>query len=439
MTLRVAEHFEKSDTGRQRRANEDSFFVRAPLFVVADGMGGAQAGEVASQLAAETFAAGLPEQGTSEQRLEARAREANSRIHAVSREDRALNGMGTTLTAAYLDGDELALAHVGDSRAYLLRDGELTRLTRDHTLVDELVRRGELTEDEAAEHPQRSIITRALGPEPEVEIDLHSHPARAGDVILLCSDGLTGMIGEDDVRTILGGADSLAAAGRALVDAANEAGGRDNITVVLVRLEDVEPGSGAVAADGTAELTHAGGVSGLRADDVRAAVAAAEATAADDRAGGAEGARARRQAGARRGGRGRVGQDPPAAAPSPPRVVPPRGTKERAQAPLPRRIKLLAATAATIIVIGGLGVAGWLASRAVFFVGTDGDGMVTVYRGVPWDLPAGIHLYESYFVSGVPASEVPTVRRDALLDHRLRSREDVQSLISQLELGQIER
>ncbi|HEX7291832.1 MAG TPA: Stp1/IreP family PP2C-type Ser/Thr phosphatase, partial [Conexibacter sp.] len=242
--LRVAEHFEKSDTGRQRRANEDSFFVRAPLFVVADGMGGAQAGEVASRLAAETFAAGLPDDGTPEQRLERRAREANQRIHDVSQEDRALNGMGTTLTAAYLDGDELALAHVGDSRAYLLRDGELSRLTRDHTLVEELVRRGELTEQEAAEHPQRSIITRALGPEPDIDVDLHTHRVHAGDVLLLCSDGLTGMIGEDEVASILSGAASLRDAGRALVDAANAAGGRDNITVVLFRLESVAGAGG---------------------------------------------------------------------------------------------------------------------------------------------------------------------------------------------------
>jgi cell division protein FtsW (lipid II flippase)/serine/threonine protein phosphatase PrpC len=256
MSLRVAEHFEKSDTGRQRRANEDSFFVRAPLFVVADGMGGAQAGEVASRLAAETFSAGLPDDGTSEQRLEARVREANTRIHEVSQEDRALNGMGTTLTAAYLDGDELTLAHVGDSRAYLLRDGELSRLTRDHTLVEELVRRGELTAQEAAEHPQRSIITRALGPEPDIDIDLHTHRVHAGDVLLLCSDGLTGMIGEDEVQGLVAGATSLRDAGRALVDAANEAGGRDNITVVLFRLEEV--GAGTANADRAGGIAFAG-------------------------------------------------------------------------------------------------------------------------------------------------------------------------------------
>jgi serine/threonine protein phosphatase PrpC len=394
--LRVAEHFEKSDTGRQRRANEDSYFVRAPLFVVADGMGGAQAGEVASRLAAEAFARGLPDAGTPEERLEARVREANSRIHEVSQEDSALAGMGTTLTAAYLDGDELALAHVGDSRAYLLRDGELTRLTRDHTLVEELVRRGELTEDEAAEHPQRSIITRALGPEDEVEVDLRTHPVRAGDVLLLCSDGLTGMISEAEVAGILQGASSLAAAARSLVAAANDAGGRDNITVVLFRIEDADRAGGLSAAGlgrGAGDADRAGG--------------AGEAVPAAPPAGTLP----RRQ-------------DPPATAPG---------------RPLPRRVKLIAATAATAIVIGALATAGWLASRAVFFIGTNDSGRVTVYRGLPWDLPAGIHLYEQYYVSGTPASVVPAARRDALLDHRLRSRNDVRSLIAELELGQLDR
>jgi len=396
--LRVAEHFEKSDTGRQRRANEDSFFVRAPLFVVADGMGGAQAGEVASRLAAETFAAGLAEEGTSEQRLEERVRAANTRIYDVSQEDRALNGMGTTLTAAYLDGDELALAHVGDSRAYLLRDGDLSRLTRDHTLVEELVRRGELTEQEAAEHPQRSIITRALGPEPDIDVDLHTHRVHAGDVLLLCSDGLTGMIGEDDVQEILSGAASLRDAGRALVDAANEAGGRDNITVVLFRVDEV--------ATGTA------GRAGGAGETITAAPPAESSSPATG---------------------------PARSSARTPRTVPPRGSRERAEGPLPRRVKVIAALAATVIVLGALGVAGWLASRAVFFVGTNDSGMVTVYRGVPWDLPAGIRLYESFYVSGVPAAVVPVARRDTLLDHRLRSRNDARSLISELELGQLDR
>jgi protein phosphatase len=413
--LRVAEHFEKTDTGRARRANEDAFYARAPLFVVADGMGGAQAGEVASRLAAETFAAGLPEEGTAEERLTDRVREANRRIHERSEADRGLSGMGTTVTAVYADGDELAIAHVGDSRAYLLRDGDLTRLTRDHTLVDELVRRGKLTEQEAAEHPQRSIITRALGPEPFVEVDTRTHRVQDGDVLLLCSDGLTSMIGEPDVEAILRAGDGLAASGRALVAAANDAGGRDNITVVLVRFAEV-----AGAAPAADDATRAGG-SALQAEDVRRAVAEAETLADARPAAAAVTATA-------------ASPRPPAA----PRAAPSRSPREdRARGPLPRRVKLFAALAATVIVLGGLGVAGWMASRAVFFVGTDSRGMVTVFRGVPWDLPAGIHLYESFYVTGVPASELSGTRRGELLDHRLRSRDDVRELTAQLELGKL--
>ena len=163
--LRAADTIAQTDTGRQRQGNEDSAFARAPVFVVADGMGGARAGEVASKIAIQAFEQGLPDTGSAEERLAARAREANERIHELSRSERELEGMGTTLTAAYLDDSEVAIAHVGDSRAYLFRDGKLKRLTKDHSLVEELVDRGKLTEEQAAEHPQRSIITRALGPE----------------------------------------------------------------------------------------------------------------------------------------------------------------------------------------------------------------------------------------------------------------------------------
>src|SRR6201997_2886424 len=237
--LRAAETIAKTDTGRQRRDNEDSAYARAPVFVVADGMGGAQAGEVASRIAIEAFEHGLPGDGSPEERLASRVREANHQIYERSRADRGRAGMGTTLTAAYVDDAHVAIAHVGDSRAYLFRDGTLQRLTQDHSLVDELVRRGKLTEEQAAEHPQRSIITRALGPEPDVEVDTWTYPARAGDVVLLCSDGLTSMISEERVKATLLEHDNLDEAGDALIREANEAGGRDNITVVLFRLEEI--------------------------------------------------------------------------------------------------------------------------------------------------------------------------------------------------------
>lgn len=400
--LRVAEHAELTDTGRARRANEDHFLVRAPLFVVADGMGGAQAGEVASRLAAETFADGLGDGDSLERRLAARVEDANRRIHRRAREDRARAGMGTTLTAVYVDDEELVVAHVGDSRAYLWRDGELTRLTRDHSLVDELVRRGKLTEEEAAEHPQRSIITRALGPEPDVEVDTRTYRGRDGDVLLLCSDGLTSMISEDDVAALLRDATDLDAAARALVDAANDAGGRDNITVVLARLEEV---AGAVGDDGEQPTrAHAGPVGGR---------AVGEAPTVEQR-------RAR---------------PTPAAGAAPAVVAAERRHAARGHQPLPRRVKVIAAVISTAIVLALVGIAGMFATRAVFFIGTNDHGMVTVYRGLPFELPAGIALYSEYSVSGVPAVELPAERRERLLDHQLRSRSDVRDLIAQLERG----
>jgi serine/threonine protein phosphatase PrpC len=234
--LRVAEQYAGTDTGRQRRANEDSLLARAPLFVVADGMGGAQAGEVASRIAVESFQGGLQDSSEPEQALASLARGANSRIHELSHSHAEQAGMGTTLTAIYVGEREVFIAHVGDSRAYRLRDGELLRLTDDHSLVDELLRQGRLTPEEAVEHPQRSVITRALGPEGDVEVDTRSYEARGGDVYLLCSDGLTTMVPEDRLAAVLLAHEALRDAGEALIATANEAGGRDNITVVLARL-----------------------------------------------------------------------------------------------------------------------------------------------------------------------------------------------------------
>ena len=245
--LRIAEHWYASDLGRQRQGNEDNFFVRAPLFVVADGMGGAQAGEVASEIAVRSFDDELPN-GSLPEALASVIEQANKRIHDKARADESLHGMGTTTTAAYVDDDEVVIAHVGDSRAYLLRDGELIRLTKDHSLVGELVARGKLTEEQAEQHPQRSVITRALGPEASVQVDVDIFPAKAGDLFLLCSDGLTSMVHEPKLRPLFQDGDSLETLGKRLIDSANAAGGRDNITVILFRLEAVEPREGEPAA-----------------------------------------------------------------------------------------------------------------------------------------------------------------------------------------------
>ena len=208
MTLRIDDQAVRTDTGRQRNANEDSLFTRAPLFVVADGMGGAQAGEVASKTAAESFDRELPA-GPPERVLRETIEAANRTIHERARSDPDLAGMGTTITAAIVDleAEEVAIGHVGDSRAYRLRGGKLERLTRDHSLVEEMRRKGQLTEAQAEDHPQRSIITRALGPEPEVEVDLQTVPAQAGDVFLICSDGLTTMLGDEQIGRPAGAGD----------------------------------------------------------------------------------------------------------------------------------------------------------------------------------------------------------------------------------------
>src|SRR3954454_14628544 len=246
--LRVVDSFCKTHTGRQRRANEDSVYARAPLFVVADGMGGAQAGEVASKMSVEKLAQGLPVgDAPAEERLADRVQEANASIYELQQRDAELSGMGTTTTAAYVGEDEAAIAHVGDSRAYLFRDGQLEQLTEDHWLVEEFRRQGKLTGQAPRAPPQKSSITRALGPEPFVEVDRMTKRLRDGDVLLICSDGLTSMIDETDVERIVEGAGELREAGEGLVAAANEAGGRDNITVVLIRVGDVE-GTGAAAS-----------------------------------------------------------------------------------------------------------------------------------------------------------------------------------------------
>jgi serine/threonine protein phosphatase PrpC len=387
--LRVAEQYAVSDTGRQRRANEDSLLARAPLFVVADGMGGAQAGEVASRIAVEAFQQGLGDTSEPEARLAALALEANAHIYELSHTHAEQAGMGTTLTALYVGEEEVSIAHVGDSRAYCLRDGELLRLTDDHSLVDELMRQGRLTPEEAVEHPQRSVITRALGPEGTVEIDTRSYRARPGDVYLLCSDGLTTMVTEELLATELLAHPRLRDAGEALVGAANEAGGRDNITVLLLRLEEVELGGSAYAEHEHDTLT---GVP---------AVAAPIRTHART--------------------------------PRHPSV--PDGASRTARKTSLRRAVVLSCV---LVVLGLLGSGVYLGLQSIYFIGTNGRGLVTLFQGVPYQLPAGVKLYSSQYVSGVSASTLTPARRRTLLDHSLRSEADAGQLIRSLELEQLD-
>ena len=419
--LRVVETFHETHVGRHRSANEDDMFVRSPLFVVADGMGGAQAGEVASRTAVEAFEEELPA-GDPADAIVARVEAANQRIHQLAAENSEYAGMGTTCTAAYVtDDDRLVVAHVGDSRCYLWRDGDLVRLTRDHSLVGELVARGRLTEEQAESHPQRSVITRALGAEAAVRVDREIYEAKAGDVVLLCSDGLTTMVTERQIQTVLEIGGPLAELGRGLVYAANNAGGKDNITVIMFRLDraDGETVEAAEAAEEQAsepseddDITLTGDEA-LRVEDVQAAVAEAEADTPPARtaplpAGAAEEPLSRRDATA--------------------------GKPQRKRRRIPAA--LIVSTVLLLIVL----FAAWSATRAVYFVGTDDRDhrTITIFRGLPYELPGNFKLYERVTGSGLTLEAVPAKRRGSFTDHKLRSRDDAEDLVAAAEKGTLD-
>jgi PPM family protein phosphatase len=231
--MNVGAYARASDTGKRRRHNEDSYVVAPPLFAVADGMGGAQAGEVASKLAAAALEETDPGSIKGEERLVSLIQEANRRVHERAAADPTTSGMGTTMTAALVEDSVVIFGHVGDSRAYLFRDGKLEQLTEDHSLVNELLKSGKLSPEEAEAHPQRSVITRAVGTDPDVDVDTFVVEAKEGDVFLLCSDGLTDMIGDDDILEVVERyRDDLDRVTKSLISAANRGGGEDNITVV---------------------------------------------------------------------------------------------------------------------------------------------------------------------------------------------------------------
>jgi serine/threonine protein phosphatase PrpC len=237
----VGSYARASDTGRKRRRNEDSSVVAPPLFAVADGMGGAQAGEVASKLAAAALEETDPATLSGPERLISLIQEANRRVYERSSSDPSTSGMGTTMTVAVVEDAGVTIGHVGDSRAYLVREGKLEQLTEDHSLVNELLKSGKLSPQEAEIHPQRSVITRAVGTDPDVDVDAFVVDASEGDIFLLCSDGLTDMVGDDDILdTVERHREDLDRVTKALVSAANRGGGEDNITVIAF----------AIAADG---------------------------------------------------------------------------------------------------------------------------------------------------------------------------------------------
>jgi serine/threonine protein phosphatase PrpC len=234
----IGRHAGLSHPGRRRRRNEDAFVVAPPLFAIADGMGGAKAGEVASRLAA----AAIPKEGADRVDVAELIREANRRVFERASVDPSASGMGTTMTVALVDDDHVTIGHVGDSRAYRLRDHRLEQLTEDHSLVAELVRSGRLSPEEAETHPQRSAITRSVGTEAVVDVDTFTVESRPGDVFLICSDGLTDMVEEDRIADVVEqNRDDLERAVKQLIADANRSGGEDNVTVIC--FEIVESGA----------------------------------------------------------------------------------------------------------------------------------------------------------------------------------------------------
>ena len=392
------EPFGATDAGKVRANNEDALLVGEgrdeTLFVVADGIGGFEAGEVASRIAVDVLRELEP--GAS---FEAAIREANRRILAVGRGDERLSGMGTTIVATRFGGTReepvAEIAHVGDSRAYLLRGGSLRPLTEDHSLVAELVRSGDLTRDQAAEHPQKNLITRALGAEEEVEVDTVVLPVEAGDRFLLCSDGLTDMVPEANIGEIL--ADSPGdpeKPARTLVSAALDAGGSDNVTVVVVDVKQEAPRE-------------------ERSGDTHEMPAIA-----------------------RSGDGGEAPARPPEQ--RPPREQPQpsvgRRAPQRSKATVTKRkrvgpglfVRVLAAVLVIIIALTPAYL--WGSSR--YFLGLDG-GEVVAYRGLPY-APLGVELNEEWRRTDVEGSEVKTPYRGPIEDHKLYTEGEIERVVQDL-------
>jgi len=381
----VTQYAALSDVGLHRQTNEDSCVAAPPLFVVADGMGGAEAGEVASSLAVETLAARVAAGDT----LADAAQAANEAVFARAGRRAEERGMGTTLTAAIVDGEQARFVHVGDSRAYRLRDGLLEPLSDDHSLVGELVRDGTLTREEAAAHPQRSILSRVLGTEATVEIDEFTADLRAGDVLLLCSDGLSGEIPEETLRELLAAA-APAEAVRDLISAARAAGGHDNITAVVIAVE-------AGDEDGTADSESA-----TRIIAVPGAALDAGAEAAPDAVAGHV--------------RDGDGDEAPEAATAHEAA----STDEVVGAPAPaarsatshRRLALLVAVLALVAL---LGIAGVVVVNTCYYVGVE-DGQLAVYSGLPWSV--GPLELNSVYLRSSRSYVLLDARQQALVDAR---------------------
>ena len=392
--MRLGESAGKTDPGRVRRRNEDAFVVDPPLFAVADGMGGAQAGEVASRLAAAAFREYREaDELAPEERVRAIIKEANRRIYDRARTDSEVSGMGTTVTAALLGDGGVVIGHVGDSRAYRIRDGRLEQLTEDHSLVADLMRSGRLTPEEAEGHPQRSVITRALGTDRDVDVDTLVIEAEAGDLFLLCSDGLSTMVSDADLLRTVERAGTHDEAARDLVRAANRGGGEDNVTVVLFRLDPDE----ALEETLVAPVAGAGTAEGEQEPDLDDTLTDLPPVA-------------------------------PATTVEPPAAPEPAPGRPRRKRPRWKRRILWGALGVgfVAVVIGG---ALYGLSRA-YFVGADSNGNVTVYQGVPFDLSDGVGLYRERYVSRLQSAQLAPAERSALFDHELLSYDQARARIA---------
>ena len=351
----------KTDVGRVREGNEDSYLANDPLFVIADGMGGHLAGDVASATAIEVIQERTGDLHADDpQTLAAMVKEANRAIWSKAGDDPALRGMGTTCTLVLLDAPTAQIAHVGDSRAYLFHDGELNQVTEDHTLVGRMVREGRLQPEEAEHHPQRSIITRALGVDEEVEVDLLTLELTEGDRLLLCSDGLSSMLAHESIAQTLSETDDAQSAAELLIDRANEAGGEDNITVVVI-----DVGGEAASADGSS----AAPVTEHRSDLGE-----------------------------------RTGTDPAADT----------GYHQAIEVAPARKRRWPRVVLLTLIAIALLGGGAFAAARYAlansWFVGVD-NGVITIYRGIPGEV-AGITLNETHHQTDIEVTSIPAFKRD---------------------------
>jgi PPM family protein phosphatase len=358
-----------TDIGQVRDGNEDTYVVDEPLFALADGMGGHRGGDVASRIAIDTLERLFP---TGEGTLAELVREANRAVFERSMTDRAVSGMGTTLTAAVLEGSRVHLAHVGDSRAYLLRDGELRQVTEDHTLVQRMVAEGELTPAEAEVHPHRNILIRSVGVDANVEVDESELEPRPGDRLLICSDGLHDMLPNRHIAQILTAEPDPHAAVRRLIADANEAGGIDNITVILLDFHN----------DTAADAEEGGAARDLGTE-----------TSAIPRPGASNGRSATTDTG-RRGG---PAEPTGSAEREPPR--PPRR-------PLAARIRwpqaaLWTGVALALVVVAFVGFRMYLDTQ--WYVGVS-DGRVAVFRGMPTEV-AGFDLHRVVVETTIPAED----------------------------------